>query len=281
MKLKIVLSGIAFLLSVSTVFSQKISGTMKGGPVYELKRNMLVISGKGDMDNYFVTTAPWQKSRKDIEEVIIGEGITHIGNYSFLNCDILKKVVIPETVTSIGEQAFRGCVTLGSVTIPKNVRTIGEYAFFGCHNLRLMEIHRPEPPRIRRIIDMKTQEIISIMVPGNSVFKYKNDDEWGMFPISPLPLPKDDIDTPHDPVSPGTGRYLIIAAFGRDWAEAERYGRNLLDKYGYSYSIIKVNDTLYRVSVDSYDDEKKANRELENWKKKPGIREDAWVYFQK
>jgi len=281
MRLNIVFLGIAFLLSVSTGLTQNISGTMKRGPKYELKGNTLIISGNGEMDNYLVTTAPWQNSRKNIEKVIIGEGITHIGNYSFLKCDILKKVTIPETVISIGEQAFRDCMTLDSITIPKNVRTIGEYALFGCNNLRLIVIHRPEPPKISKMINMKTQETIVIMVPGNSIFKYKNDDEWGKFPISPLPSLKDDTGTSRAPVSQGTGKYFIIVGFGRDRSEAEKKGKNLHDKYGYLYSIVKVNDTLYRVSVDSFDDEKKAKQELENWKKKPGIPEDSWYYHHK
>jgi len=281
MKTKVVLTGIILLLSVSSGLSQKISGKMKGGPTYELNGNTLIISGKGVMDNYFETTTPWWHSRKKIEEVIIGEGITHIGNYSFLNCDNLKKVTIPETVVSIGEQSFRGCVALGSIIIPQNVKTIEKYAFFGCSNLRMIDNHSPEPVKIGRIIGMETEETCILRVPRLSVSKYEKDEEWGKFQIVPLPFLNDDTDTSLDPISPGTGRYLIIAGYSRDRQGAEKIGRNLLDKHGYSYSVIRVNDTLYRVSIDSFDDEKKAKRELENWKKKPGIPEDSWIFEQK
>jgi hypothetical protein len=45
----------------------------------------------------------------NLESVIIGNGITSIGNYAFMECNRLTSVTIPELVTSIGSYAFYSC----------------------------------------------------------------------------------------------------------------------------------------------------------------------------
>lgn len=45
----------------------------------------------------------------DIQEVVIEEGVTRIGNGSFYKCSDLTSVTIPASVTSIGEYAFKDC----------------------------------------------------------------------------------------------------------------------------------------------------------------------------
>ena len=52
-----------------------------------------------------------------IEEVVISEGITSIGNYAFKNCAALKTVTIPNSVTKLYNGVFRNCTNLESVTI--------------------------------------------------------------------------------------------------------------------------------------------------------------------
>lgn len=62
-------------------------------------------------------------------KVVIGDGVTSIGDRAFENCASLSSVTIPESVTSIGEQAFAGRTMLRSVVIPKSVTVIGAKAF--------------------------------------------------------------------------------------------------------------------------------------------------------
>ena len=47
--------------------------------------------------------------KSDIEEVVIDEGITGIGNEAFRQCRFLKAIVLPKSLTRIGRGAFWGC----------------------------------------------------------------------------------------------------------------------------------------------------------------------------
>jgi hypothetical protein len=69
-----------------------------------------------------------------IKTVVIGNGITGIGNGAFdgqiySNNTSLTTVTIPESVTTIGYNAFRLCSNLTSVNIPDGVTSIGSEAF--------------------------------------------------------------------------------------------------------------------------------------------------------
>ena len=70
---------------------------------------VLTISGKEEMDDYIMPwrAAPWGYS---IKRVIIGDGVTTIGEYAFRDCSHLTSVTIPNSVTTIKEYAFYGCI---------------------------------------------------------------------------------------------------------------------------------------------------------------------------
>ena len=97
---------------------------------------VLTITGKGEMYDYSYT--PW--SNDDLTRVIIGNGVTTIGEAAFRSCSHLTSVNIPNSVTTIGGWAFEDCSSLTSVTIPNSVTTIGEAAFNGCTNLQKVNI---------------------------------------------------------------------------------------------------------------------------------------------
>ena len=67
-----------------------------------------------------------------VKEIIIENGVQHIGNYAFYFCTGLTSVTIPDSVTSIGSEAFCGCSRLTSVTIGTGVARIGDLAFRYC-----------------------------------------------------------------------------------------------------------------------------------------------------
>lgn len=93
----------------------------------------LEIVGTGKMTNYSSTNvAPWDSYKDEIKSVSIYEGVTRIGNDSFVGCENLTYVYIPNTVTLIGNTAFRDCTSLASISIPNSVTNLGYYAFYGC-----------------------------------------------------------------------------------------------------------------------------------------------------
>jgi len=106
---------------------------------WELKDDgTLIISGKGDMPDYgdlkqrnsYSKNCPWAKGkrREAVKSVIIENGITHIGNHAFRDCDITE-ITIPNSVISIGNYAFTDC-NLTTLNIPNSVKSIGDYAFY-------------------------------------------------------------------------------------------------------------------------------------------------------
>ncbi len=108
----------------------------------------LVISGTGDMNNYTkyimndisLCGVPWYSVKDKIKTVTIGDDITSIGDFAFVDCINLKGIAIPDTITSIGRNAFSGCSSLTSIAIPDRVTNIGSYAFSGCSSLTSISI---------------------------------------------------------------------------------------------------------------------------------------------
>ena len=96
----------------------------------------LTISGTGEMGSWYSFSSPWCNYTSEIKKVVIGDGVTGICDYAFLECYSLQKVVIPESVTSIGENAFLGCGELQDIIIPESVTSIGEGAFNDCGSLK-------------------------------------------------------------------------------------------------------------------------------------------------
>ena len=100
---------------------------------------VLTISGTGAMADYNCsdynteTNPPWYNSQITyVKSAVIGEGITHIGNYAFYNCSLLTEAAISSTVESIGNYAFCDSVNLTEPVLPSSLRTIGDYAFSYC-----------------------------------------------------------------------------------------------------------------------------------------------------
>ena len=76
----------------------------------------------------------------NVENFIIPDSVTSIGDSAFLGCWSLHSVTIPDSVTSIGDNAFWRCESLQSVTIPDSVTSIGNGAFEGCKSLQSLTI---------------------------------------------------------------------------------------------------------------------------------------------
>lgn len=99
---------------------------------------VLTISGEGEMKNTSKGTMPWRPEL--VYKVIVREGITRIGNNSFLNCRNLQTVELPSSLNTIGISAFSNCKKLTMINLPEGVDAIEECAFENCSNLTTVGI---------------------------------------------------------------------------------------------------------------------------------------------
>jgi len=161
---------------------------------YDRQSGTLTIEGTGAISDYKFTTSnneetvnsPWFAYKHWIYKIIIGEGITAIGNHAFrgiVNCIELslpttlteigasafngcnfEAIQIPDGVTSIGERAFANCKRLKTITIPDNVTSIGEAAFYNCTALYYIKLSN-KLEKISEYMFWNCTSLSSITVP--------------------------------------------------------------------------------------------------------------------
>lgn len=93
----------------------------EGGDVsWKLREGALIITGTGDMANYGIA-APWDSYRGSITSVVVGEGVTSIGQRAFDGCSKLETVTLPSSVTKIVDSGdilpFKGCTSLKEINV--------------------------------------------------------------------------------------------------------------------------------------------------------------------
>jgi len=103
---------------------------------YDEGTKTLTFTGSGPMTDYepseddaFAPETPWSEYFDETEYVVIGEGITTVGDFAFTGFTELITVTLPQTLTSIGKYAFAYDLELASVNIPAGVTDIGYAAF--------------------------------------------------------------------------------------------------------------------------------------------------------
>ncbi|MBR4864241.1 MAG: leucine-rich repeat protein [Oscillospiraceae bacterium] len=105
---------------------------------------VLTISGSGAIRDYIYSgygeTNPWRNSTIKVKRIVIGSGITSIGDNAFCHLGHVTSVSIPGTVTNIGQAAFYGDSKLSGLTIPSSVTTIEKSAFEECDSLTSVTI---------------------------------------------------------------------------------------------------------------------------------------------
>ena len=141
MKRIISLIGILFFLSGNWSFAQ----TEESDITSTLTDSVLVIKGKGSMPEYSPwssrpSISPWEK-HPGIKKIIIEEGITSIGDYTFRLLPNLVAVELPQNLTSIGNFAFEDCKEFTTINSLDDIEFFGNNAFAGCEKLQLPPIN--------------------------------------------------------------------------------------------------------------------------------------------
>ena len=134
----------AIAISLTTIFSfgsitfasTTAQGTCGSSVTWELEDGVLTISGSGKMSDYYCScNYPWADYSDEITSVVIGSGVTYIGNYSFYDCTAIEEVTVSKSVTKIGNYAFADCSALTTVSGMAGVTYIGYNAFYYCTSL--------------------------------------------------------------------------------------------------------------------------------------------------
>lgn len=115
-------------------------GTCGEKVTWKLTGGTLTIGGVGEMKDYANNTMPWKDSRDAITEVVIGSGVTTVGDNAFYGCKNLTQVSLPDGLTCIGAHAFDGASSITEIQIPSSVNEIKEYAFRYCSSISYIDI---------------------------------------------------------------------------------------------------------------------------------------------
>ena len=99
------------------------SGTCGENVTWKLKDGVLTISGTGAIKDYTLDERPF--SGLSFSKAVISDGVTSIGDYTFMRCFGVKSITIPSSVKRFGNQAFYQCTALTDLTIPSSVTDIG------------------------------------------------------------------------------------------------------------------------------------------------------------
>ncbi len=81
-------------------------------------------------------------SEREVERVMLSEGVLRIGLNAFGNAESLREVILPDTLERLDGDVFRNCRSLERVVLPNGLAEIGTSAFWGCASLR--EITLPD-----------------------------------------------------------------------------------------------------------------------------------------
>lgn len=100
-----------------------------------LHEGVLTVSGQGELPSYYNGDKPeWSSDADQIISIVIEEGITRIGVWSFYGLDHAESVSIPDSVTIMDGRCFCKCTSLKRVLLPPKLKYLND-CFWGCSGL--------------------------------------------------------------------------------------------------------------------------------------------------
>lgn len=103
---------------------------------------VMLLSGIGSTGNYNNSKRPWAEYEDSFSDVVVGEGITKLGDRTFYAYKkVLKSITLPNTLEYIGASVFSDCTALTEIKLPNNsLRSLGNSAFGGCTGIKHFHI---------------------------------------------------------------------------------------------------------------------------------------------
>lgn len=129
------------LCQVPAVRAEELSGICGDNMSWTLSAGTLTVTGSGAMWNFTDSEmAPWYAHRDEIFRLVLGDGITTIGDLAFYECQRIISVTVPDSVTRIGRSAFADCSGMEMLKLSRNLKTVGERAFSDCVALQALRL---------------------------------------------------------------------------------------------------------------------------------------------
>lgn len=148
--------------SYSGTYGENISWTL------DTKSGILTLTGSGEIEDAtsYYSSMPFYTYKDVIQEVVIHDGITSIGDYIFCELEKLKTITIPDSVTRIGNDAFSDCTSLQQIDLPDTITEMGYRIFYSC--AALTSVHFPEQmATVPYGTFWKCSQLASINLPKN------------------------------------------------------------------------------------------------------------------
>ena len=148
-----------------------VTGTCGENATFRYANGVLTISGTGEMNNYdddasYTDEYKWNMSSDKVKKVVVEEGITRIGDYSFYKFLSLEEVILPESVKEIGYGAFSRCENLVEANVAEDVHCCSG-AFYRCDKFRPTKITvQPEDTRVENMGDYA---VVSVKATGDGL----------------------------------------------------------------------------------------------------------------
>ena len=103
---------------------------------------VMLLSGTGSTGKYNNSKRPWAEYEDSFSDVVVGEGITELGDRTFYAYKKeLKSITLPNTLEYIGASVFSDCTALTEIKLPNTSLTgIGNSAFGGCTGIKHFHI---------------------------------------------------------------------------------------------------------------------------------------------
>ena len=120
-----------------------------------------------------ITGVTGSSYKKTVNNLIIGDGITKIGDNAFNGAPAwdIANVELPDTLVEIGNSAFSNNSSLTSIHFPKNLKKIGNMAFMytSLTNVTLSDDYKLDYIGSRAFCNIPLEEFNSVDLNGNDL----------------------------------------------------------------------------------------------------------------